>query len=57
VSFGLMAKAYHALVGTFASHDEVFQIKIKLEGKILTIVNFDFSIAQNGSVLMNFTTG
>jgi len=27
VTFGLMAKAYHALVGTFASHDEVLSLK------------------------------
>jgi len=26
VSFGLMAKAYHVLVGTFASHDEVLSL-------------------------------
>jgi len=26
MSIGLMAKAYHALVGTFASHDEVLSL-------------------------------
>jgi len=26
VSFALMAKAYHAMVGTFASHDEVLSL-------------------------------
>jgi len=26
VSFGLMAKAYHALVGTLASHDEILSL-------------------------------
>jgi len=26
MSFGLMAKAYHALVGTFASHDEILSL-------------------------------